>query len=287
MRRGWLLLIGLVLGLAGGLVYTWVINPVEYVDTVPWLMRADYRAEWIRMTALAYGAEGNLERTRLRLQELPEAEIQAELARTLDSAVTSGRSVTVLRRLATLAQAYGVDTKAVRVYTGQVEPTPMPAPTTSAPTPTRTPPFVTPTSTLPPLPTTTATPLPPLATTPYSLVTATRSCLPQPVIAVSVTAQLTATTGRRQVTQTVGVPGLELWLLSSTGADRAVTGLRPAVGLGYADFTVTPGERYNLHVRAPTGAPVAVVAIERCLPEDGGEGWSSWLLTIRQLEQRP
>lgn len=286
MKRGWLLLIGLVLGLAGGLVYTWVINPVEYVDTVPWLMRADYRAEWIHMTALAYGAEGNLERTRLRLQGLPEAEVQAELARALDGAVAAGRSLTVLRRMAALAQAYGVDNKAVRIYTGQVEATTVPTPALASPT--VTPPFATPTPTHTPLPlpTATITPLPPLATTPYSLVTATRRCLPQPMIAISVTAELTTTVGRRTVTQTVGVPGLELWLLSAIGADRAITGLRPAVGVGYADFVVTPGERYHLHVGAPTGAPVAVVTVERCLPEDSGEGWNSWLLTVVQQEKK-
>lgn len=286
MKRGWLLLIGLVLGLAGGLVYTWVINPVEYVDTVPWLMRSDYRAEWIRMTALAYGAEGNLERTQLRLQGLPEAEVQTELGRALDEAVATGRSLPVLRRMAELAQAYGVDNKAVRVYTGQVEATTVPTP--ALPPPTVTPPFATLTPTVTPLPRPTATVAPPAptATAPYSLVQMSLTCLPRPVIAVSVTAEVSVTVRRKEVLQTVGVPGLEVWLLHAAGADRAVTGLRPAVGLGYADFVVTPGERYNLHIGAPTGAPVAVVSVESCILAGGGEGWSSWLLTVVQQEKK-
>ena len=42
-QSGWLpLLLGLGLGLAGGLFYSWIVNPVEYVETAPGSLREDF-----------------------------------------------------------------------------------------------------------------------------------------------------------------------------------------------------------------------------------------------------
>jgi len=59
-------IIGLVIGLALGLAYTWVIAPVELVNTYPALLRTDYRWDWVRLAALSYVADGDMERARLR-----------------------------------------------------------------------------------------------------------------------------------------------------------------------------------------------------------------------------
>ena len=45
------LLVGIGIGLALGLVYTWVIEPVELVNTYPALLRTDYRRDWVRLAA--------------------------------------------------------------------------------------------------------------------------------------------------------------------------------------------------------------------------------------------
>ncbi len=44
----------LALGIALGLVYGWVIEPVEFTDVTPDLLREDYRVDYILMTAEAY-----------------------------------------------------------------------------------------------------------------------------------------------------------------------------------------------------------------------------------------
>jgi len=44
-------LIALGLGIAAGLYYGWVINPVAYVDTTPDSLSADYRADYVLMVA--------------------------------------------------------------------------------------------------------------------------------------------------------------------------------------------------------------------------------------------
>ena len=49
-----ILLGGVALGLAIGLAYSWLIDPVELYNTTPPVLRIDYRHDWIRLAALGY-----------------------------------------------------------------------------------------------------------------------------------------------------------------------------------------------------------------------------------------
>jgi hypothetical protein len=51
------LVIALIAGVALGLVYGWVIAPVEYVDVTPDLLRQDYRVDFVLMAAEAYQSD--------------------------------------------------------------------------------------------------------------------------------------------------------------------------------------------------------------------------------------
>ena len=53
-------LIVIAIGAAGGLLYGWVLNPVEYVDTAPDSLRFDYKADYVLMVAEAYQVENSL-----------------------------------------------------------------------------------------------------------------------------------------------------------------------------------------------------------------------------------
>lgn len=286
--KGWgVLIVGLVLGLAAGLLYTWVISPPQYYDTYPPLLDKSYRADWIQMTVLAYGAEGNWSRTQLRLQGLPEAEIRPIAAAALDQAVAAGRPLVILQRMANLAAFYGIDTPAVHIYTGadSTAPTPAPTPTsqvvppTTAPAPTAIP------STNTPLPTptlTVATPISP-ALIEFHIVSQTLTCTNPPHIAVSLVLSHTITVRRREEVEWLPLPGREIWLLWEDGADRAVTGFNPEMGLGYADFTVAPGRVYKLYIDVPRGAPLSTIQVEPCTADEG-EGWISRLLVFMAQE---
>jgi len=281
MKSQRLFQMGVLLGLALGLLYTWKIEPVQYYDTYPPLLQIEYRADWIRMTALACGQEGSLERARVRLQNLPPEEVRREVGAALDAAVAGGRPLPVLQRMAMLAQTYGVDSPAVQIYLASGEEVafstplpPQPSPTPLLPTPSPT--LVPQTISIVPTP----TPLPP----PY-LVEETRSfCLPEPRIAVSITQEVTVTVQGHEQLERQGLPGVEVWLLWSDGADRAVTGLRPAQGLGYADFAIEPGETYNLYLDSSTGAPIATLLVQPCTGEEG-HVWSSWLLIVQSTQR--
>jgi hypothetical protein len=57
MPRWFTTLIALALGIALGLIYGWVINPVQYTDVTPDALRIDYRTDYVLMVAEAYRAE--------------------------------------------------------------------------------------------------------------------------------------------------------------------------------------------------------------------------------------
>ncbi len=62
-------LTALAIGVALGLIYGWVIAPVEYVDVTPGILRADYRADFVLMVAEAHqrGQDPALSARRLAL----------------------------------------------------------------------------------------------------------------------------------------------------------------------------------------------------------------------------
>ena len=57
MRRWFGFLLAIALGAALGLLYGWVVNPVEYVDTAPDSLRMDFKTDYVLMVAESYRLE--------------------------------------------------------------------------------------------------------------------------------------------------------------------------------------------------------------------------------------
>jgi hypothetical protein len=56
--QNWIrIVIALVAGAAVGLIYGWIIDPVEYTDAAPNILRQDYRTDYVLMVAEAYQSE--------------------------------------------------------------------------------------------------------------------------------------------------------------------------------------------------------------------------------------
>ena len=51
------ILLALILGAGLGLAYGWYVDPVDFFDLTPDTLRADYRADYVLMTAEAYRVE--------------------------------------------------------------------------------------------------------------------------------------------------------------------------------------------------------------------------------------
>ena len=57
-RSLWVFIIlALIAGVGIGIAYGWYIDPVDYFDTTPDTLRADYQADYVLMTAEAYQLE--------------------------------------------------------------------------------------------------------------------------------------------------------------------------------------------------------------------------------------
>jgi len=67
MSRWIRFLIAIIVGIGLGLVYGWLINPVEYVDTSPDTLRIDYKTDYVLMVAESFHREGDLALVAYRL----------------------------------------------------------------------------------------------------------------------------------------------------------------------------------------------------------------------------
>lgn len=275
------LVIGLAVGLALSLVYTWAIAPVELVSTYPALLRTDYRRDWIRLVALSYVAGGDLERARARLDGLDQQDVTDVMPALIEEYASAGRPADMLRRLTALAEALDVYTPVMLVYlhtpTSPPTPTSTPSPTpTCTCTPMRTPtphvssPLATPTR----KPTRTPRPLTPTPTPPppFQLTQQEQICEPEqtPHIEVVVRDEHGA-----------GLDGVVVWMTWPGGADRAVTGLKPRHGAGYADFNAEPDVGYTFSI-GELGMPLVTdLRIEPCPAQKGKEPLpGSWRIVI-------
>jgi hypothetical protein len=65
------------------------------------------------------------------------------------------------------------------------------------------------------------------------------------------------------------------------GEERFYTGLKPEKGLGYADFTLTPGVLYTLRL-GENGMAVLDLAALECNRQGAGRYWGAWVLKFVQ-----
>ncbi len=59
-RRLLFFALAILVGIAAGVIYGWVINPVEYVDTGPHSLRIDYKTDYILMVAELFQQENDI-----------------------------------------------------------------------------------------------------------------------------------------------------------------------------------------------------------------------------------
>jgi len=64
------IILGLIAGIAMGVFYGWVIDPVEYVDVTPEVLRTDYKTDFVLMVAEAYASDFEAETAARRLAML-------------------------------------------------------------------------------------------------------------------------------------------------------------------------------------------------------------------------
>jgi hypothetical protein len=106
-RGPWYLITGFVLGLILGVAYSWIVRPVQYVNTSPASLRADFKGQYRALIAAAYAANGDLVRARGRLSLLQDEDIFRVLAAQAQQTLADGNSSDEARALGLLAVAIG------------------------------------------------------------------------------------------------------------------------------------------------------------------------------------
>jgi hypothetical protein len=267
------LLSGLVLGIVLGLTYTWMIDPVQYYDTAPDRLRLDLKQEYIILISDTYAADGDWKAAQERLADLGDPDIAHTVLQLTEQAIADGRPVATVRHLAVLAGQLGASSPAVAAFvpTRSVRATPTsvaviatftPAPATPTPTPT-----VRPTPS--PMPTIRPTATPVLH---YRLLTQQRICEPdrqEPLLQVVV-----------RDADGEEIAGAEILVSWGEQTQRLFTGLKPDLGLGYADLIMHSETTYA--VRLAEGSEVASgIHASACNSSDGPR-----LLSTRLIFER-
>ncbi len=99
------MLLGLALGLIIGLLYGWVIQPVEYVDTAPNALRQDFRSDYVLAIAEAYQVHQDLEQAQVHLGTLGPDPAANYVVDAIEYGVDQGMSQRDLETLNALAVA--------------------------------------------------------------------------------------------------------------------------------------------------------------------------------------
>jgi len=300
-RGSWYLLTAVILGIALGLWCSWVVFPVEYVNTAPDSLRTDFKDVYRVAIASAYAATGDIARAKARLTLLGYDDPLPALAAQAQRFLAEGNSYAEAQALASLASALGQVSTTIPTHlddTSTPTVTNSPPPPTSSSTvtftptieitstatvtktqaaasttptrgPTRTPRATrTPTPTATPLPTRTPTPTlaPPFVLENKALVCNTTIDNPQIQVFVANAAG-------------IGVPGVEIIVIWDGGEEHFFTGLKPELDFGYADFVMALGVSYTLRV-ADGGQLIPNLAAPECTDSNGNRYWGTWRLVF-------
>lgn len=283
-RGPWFLLTGLFIGLAIGLLVSWVVLPVEYVDTTPESLRADFKDEYRYLIASAYAANNNLERARARLNLLADGDMAAALnnqSQRLLEAGASEASVLVLENLASALMTQPGSTPAAEPgdsnTASQLPPLETSTPQSELPGDTPGAPTATARPSQTPTPFQTATPRPTRTPTPTqgaAFVLSEQSTFCEPSQPGLLRILLTNASGQPAA-------GVELTITWPGGQDNFYTGLKPELGNGYADFVLQDGVEYALSL-SNGSTRITGISTSSCNTEEGDAYPGGVQLTFQQ-----
>ena len=288
MRRfPWDILLALVVGIGLGLVYAWLIHPLGVRDADPSTLRGDFKEQYRLAIAAAYAANKILPRAEARLELLKDSDPVEALNAQAQQMFARGESARAADQVAALARAIKAGPEEKSPASNPSPPVAAimeetSAPVSSSPLPeftsvlTETPPAL-PEETQPalssstPRPTSTALPSQPV---PFKLTGQDEVCdpnLPEGLLQI-----LVLSSSRKQM------PGMEIDITWENGEEKFFTGLKPELGIGYADFIMTPEVAYN--VQLASGSDIAAGLIAPTCQDPAGENYTGG---IKLTFQRP
>jgi len=116
MKSLGLFLLGFAIGVGAALYIGWELAPRAPTDLAPSSLRADYRDEYIRLTALAYQTENDSLQAQQRLVALNPTEPAAPLIEMTERWITQNKPAALIVPLVLLCRDWGVSTPAMLPY---------------------------------------------------------------------------------------------------------------------------------------------------------------------------
>jgi len=288
-RGPWYLLTGVAIGVVIGILYSWMLSPVNYTNTRPASLHPDFKDRYRALIAAAYMANSDLARARARLELLKDEDIYSALAGQAQRTLAEGADVQEAQALGVLALALGQSPES---SSGGLGTSPGVSLTGTLPGNQVTASVSSPVSGTPASPTVTSTRLPrPTATfalvftaLPTQTATPTRvapfvldsqELVCDPASPPALIQVITLDKDRQEV------PAVKVIVSWQGGEDDFHTGLKPEHGPGYADFDMLPGVVYTLRL-ASGGQAVSNLQAEECETPGGERYYGSWRLVFIQ-----
>jgi hypothetical protein len=283
MRRvPWEYLLALFAGLGLGLIYAWLISPLPVTNAGPLALHTDFKESYRSAIAASYAATGNLPRAQARLALLGDADPVEALNAQAQRMLTNTETIEGADEVAALALALqdgpgeNPTVEATQVveeidvaFTETLLPLSSEAPIATTETPEL---AATEATILPATPRPTQTP-PPTIGAPFTLTAQDSICdtnLPDGLLQV-----LVLNSNRRQL------PGIEITITWEGGGEQFFTGLKPELGNGYADYTMTSNVTYT--VQLASGSDVATgLTPPTCQAPNGESYFGGIKLTFQQ-----
>jgi hypothetical protein len=265
MRRAVLLLflLAMAAGAGGGLLYTWVLEPVDSYESAPDGLRDRDKLLYLTLIGDLYAYEDDIEEAKARLAAVGVEADGSTLADYIELHLEADGRLEEVRNLARLAQDLGAYGGVLAVFVSEPTASPVPSPTVREQA--------------------TASPTPPPSPTPvpgFRLVEQTALCAgagePGKIMVWI------------QDMQGQPLPGMEVVVSWANGQDRFFTGLRPERGAGYGDFEMAPGIEYEVSL---SGFQADVVegltaALSPGFCQEGVEA-VDWRLIFQQTQPGP
>ena len=288
-RIPWTVLLALLIGVGLGLVYSWVISPLQVVDAAPIALRADFKDQYRSAIAAAYAANSDLTRAQARLSLLNDSDPVEALNAQAQRMLATGQSFEEADQVAALASALdqngsslpaATQTPMAETAEGTANPSTstippaseIPLPFTETPLIETSQAIETQATSVSSTPRPTRTAIPTLGS-PFALTGQESICdsnLPDGLLQV-----LVLSSNRRQM------PGMEILITWEGGAENFFTGFKPELGNGYADYVMTPDVTYTVQLRL--GSDIASgLTTPTCQTPDGATYFGGIKLTFQQ-----
>ncbi|MEX2143393.1 MAG: hypothetical protein WD740_02265 [Anaerolineales bacterium] len=246
------LLTGLVIGLLLGLVVAWLVWPLRVTEVGPASLATPYQEQYRLMVELSYAASSDLGRAQARLALLGDNDPVRALSSQAQVALANNATQREARALAGLAEELGTyifNLQATAAAVNTPDPNEQPG----------------------------ATPIEAVGEgAAYFLDDQELTC--ESVDAPPYVKIFVFDPNRNPQA------GVRLTLNSEEGEAQFTTGQRPEMSPGYAEYPLTPGVAYTLHIQGDQ--MISGLQASACETEDGEPAWGSWLLLFNAQDSQ-